>query len=128
MLISNKSKVLKTLHLELYYDDGTEKKTDLKEGQEIYLVFRRNHKVNVEYGKVEKIIERYFNRLANNMDGETTPHSESAIVFDMSKQYDSNKYTIPITDIIDFELVIPDINPGPMYEIPLIVYDRLHKE
>lgn len=130
MLISNESKVFKTIHLKLKYDDGTEKEGDIKCSTELYLSFRRNMHIEVEYGVVTDIIEHTHYRVPFNNAVENTIRN-TCIVFDMSEPYHSNVATIPLSDIIDFEYVpTVDITKGinPDHKIPLKIYDNLHKE
>lgn len=130
MLISNESEVFKTIHIKLKYDDGIEKEGDIKHGTELYLSFRRNRQVEVEYGVVTDIIERTYYRVPFNDSVENAIHN-TCIVFDMSEPYHSNVATIPLSDIIDFEYVSTvDITKGinPDHKIPLKIYDNLHKE
>lgn len=130
MLISNESEVFKTVHLKLKYDDGTEKEGDVKCGTELYLSFRRNRSVEVEYGVITDIIERVHYKIPVNNSFENKVYNV-CIVFDMSEPYHSNIATIPLSDIIDFEYVpVVDSTKGinPDHKIPLRIYDSLHKE
>lgn len=130
MLISNESEVFKTIHIKLKYDDGIEKEGDIKHGTELYLSFRRNMHIEVEYGVVTDIIEHTHYRVPFNNTVENTIHN-TCIVFDMSEPYNSNIATIPLSDIIDFEYVpVVDNTKGinPCHKIPLKIYDSLHKE
>lgn len=129
MLINSKYKVKKTIEMELFFDDGVHKKGEIKTDEEYYLVFRRNHRVHVRYGIVKDIIDRYFYRLSSeDCRRDDDRQTEVAIKFDASRQYKSEKYTIPLSDIIDFEKAIHGINPDHRHGVPLIIYKDLHKE
>lgn len=126
MLIRNNSDIKRTIHLSLSYDDQTTKEGDVEIGTKLYLSFRRNSSVEVKYGVIIDIIDRVFYRLSEN---DTRNQTEACMVFDMSEPYNSNKCTIPLSDIIDFEMVpetVGGINPD--HRIPLRIYESLHKE
>lgn len=122
MLIRNSSRVIKTIYLDLKYDDGTKREGEVRIGTKLYLSFRRNCRLNIAYGVVTDIITHTHYNLHNH---ET---HEDCIVFDMSRPYESNVCTIPLSDIIDFVYAKPKAGINPDHKIPMIIYSSLHKE
>lgn len=99
MLIKNTSEIIRSVRLNLEYDDGTVKSKILSVGDSLELVFRRNCEKQTYVGIITNIGERVHSPIGKRA------YQIAYIEFDYSEDFHARKLKIDLCDIIDFSEV-----------------------
>ena len=103
MLLRNKSRVIKSLELNLEFDNNITKKQIVNIGDIITLYFRYDRDVIYDIGRISDI------RYSTNY-GLYKKNESAVIVFDIAEEFNSKQYIIPVSNIIDFKVNSIDID------------------
>lgn len=99
MLVRNLSTIEKIIHVHLVYDDQSVKRCTVKKNDLGRFTFRYDGRVVKEVGTVKDIIEAFDYKI----NKETS--KSACIILDTSEKFKSERYKIPVTDLIDVDII-----------------------
>lgn len=102
MLVSNNSSLKMQVRLDLLFDDGSEKHTEIKVGDKLVITYRRNYQKHENVGVVRDITIR---SMMNNTAFIRRDNSKICLYLDFSDQYDSEVVCINTDDILDCDVI-----------------------